>query len=115
MIELLGINYLLDIHGLAAWRQCDINLGTHIGKNVETSPKLLDDLKDRLTKAGFVVWVDQPFMATSTAISSAAKNKYPNLWTLQIEINCGITNQPQNIAKYNKLLAVLTEWINSLK
>ena len=38
LIQENNIKYLIDLHGLASHRDCDINLGTHIGKNIANSP-----------------------------------------------------------------------------
>ena len=109
------IKYLIDMHGLGAHRKCDINLGVNLGKNIETNVKLLDNLKRALKNAGFCVVIDQPFMAGGITISGGMKLRHPELWTIQIEINCAITNRPENFEKYSKLLCVLREWIDGLE
>lgn len=114
LIETKDIKYLIDIHGLAAKRDCDINLGVCLGKNIENNIRAFDSLYKSLQKQGFIVSIDQPFMAGVHTISSSVKHRYPNLWTLQIEINCKITNNASNIIKYNKLLRTLKHWIGTL-
>lgn len=109
-----NIKYLIDLHGLAEKRKCDVNLGIHLGENIQPNPKAFDLLNSELIKNGFVVLIDQPFMAGSRTISGAMKDKYPRLWTIQIEINCGITNKPENFEKYKKLLTILENWVNKL-
>ena len=109
-----NIKYLIDIHGLAEKRKCDVNLGIHLGENIQSNPKAFDLLNSELVKNGFVVLIDQPFMAGSRTISGSMKDKYPRLWTIQIEINCGITNKPENFEKYKRLLTILENWVNKL-
>lgn len=109
------INYILDIHGLAENRQCDVNLGTHLGKNIENNVNLLLELATELKTNGFFVSIDQPFMAGNQTISAQMKKEFPELWSLQIEINCGITNKEENFEKYQKLLFVILKWIKKLK
>ncbi len=108
------IKYIIDIHGLSAKRDCDINLGTYLGNNIKTDEETFNKLHCSLVKNGFITNIDQPFMAGSKTISSTMVNKYPNLWALQIEINCSITNKKENFKKYKKLLLILKEWINSI-
>lgn len=114
LIETKGIKYVIDFHGLAAKRDCDINLGIFLGKNIENNVRIFDSLNKSLQKEGFIVYIDQPFMAASHTISRSVKYKYPDLWSLQIEINCKITNNAYNIIKYNKLLRTLKHWLKSL-
>ena len=114
VIEENNIKYVVDLHGLAKTRDCDINLGTHLGFNTSKNPKLLEDLIKQFEKNGFVVCVDQPFMAGSRTISGYSKTLFPQIWSVQIEINCDITNKRKNFEKYKKLLSVLKKWINSV-
>ncbi len=111
LVENNDIQFVVDIHGLAASRNCDINLGTHLGHNIHNHIDVFNALIDRLIRSGFVVAVDQPFMAGSNTIAGCIKDEYPNIWTIQIEINCAITNQESNAMKWETLLDVLTDWI----
>lgn len=114
LVESGKIKYLIDFHGLGAKRECDINLGVHLGKNVESYPQMLEKLKSALIKNDFKVEIDNPFMGGSQTISGGMKNKYPSLWTLQVEINCAITNKVENFIKFERLLSVFEDWIKSL-
>lgn len=109
------VKYLIDFHGLAAERGFDINFGTHLGNNIETNPTLLKDLCDVLRDNDFSFVIDQPFMAGSQTVSGAMKNEFPNLWTIQIEINYEISNKIENAEKYQKLLEIFRNWIEKLK
>ncbi len=108
------IEYLLDFHGLASERGVDINFGTHLGQNIETNPALLKSLCDALRQNGFSISIDQPFMAGAQTISGAMKKEFPNLWTVQIEINYAITNKIENAGRYECLLNILKNWIDDL-
>ena len=114
LVKKRQIKYLIDFHGLSAKRDCDINLGVHLGKNVESYPQALENLKNALVKNNFKLEIDKPFMGGSQTISGGMKNKFPSLWTLQVEINCAITNKVENFKKFERLLSVLENWIESL-
>lgn len=114
LIESGRIKYLIDLHGLGAKRNCDVNLGIHLGKNIESNLSAFENLKRALEEKGFVVCVDSPFMGGSHTIAGGMKNKYPFLWTIQIEVNCAITNKVENFGRFQKLLQVLKSWIENL-
>jgi len=109
------ITHVIDFHGLASFREMDINLGTHLEQNTQTDPKLLDWLGKELEKEGFRVSYDSPFMGKGNAIAGYIKKRHPDLWTLQVEINCSITNKKENMDKYKLLLQVLERFINKIK
>lgn len=111
IIKKYNIEYVVDIHGLAKWRDCDINLGTNLGNNIEKDKELCSRLTNMLSP-NFKVKIDDPFMASGNTISSCARKEF-DIWTLQIEINCGITNYKENIERYKKLLETLSTWLNS--
>lgn len=112
LIKKYSIKYLIDIHGLAKWRDAEINLGTNLGNNIANDTKAFNRLLEQL-KSKFSVSVDQPFMASANTISGYFARKF-KVWTLQMEINCGITNYKESISKFNLLINILTEWINRL-
>lgn len=109
-----NIKYVIDFHGLSSKRECDVNLGTHIGKNIKPNEYAFDNLYNALTLNGFKTEVDMPFMAGNRTISGSVANNHPEVWTIQIEINCAITNKKENFTRYKLLLGVLTDWLNSL-
>lgn len=113
MLSVKGVKYLLDIHGLAKHRECDINLGIHLGENIKSNAPLFNKLEQSLKQAGFVVYVDQPFMAQASTISSYFAKEF-GVWTVQLEINSKITNESANIGKLNLLLNTLTEVFKTL-
>ena len=110
IIKTNEIKFVLDLHGLASHRDCDINLGTHLGNNIASNKRAYVALAKLLEDAGFVVSVDQPFMAAACTISSSIKKVFPEVWTIQIEINCSITNKKENFDRFKKLLSALAEW-----
>ena len=109
------IKYLIDFHGLSTKRDIDINLGIHFGKNIENNEALMTSLYNDLIMHGYTCTVDQPFMAGLRTVSGGMKEEFPHLWTIQIEINSAITNQPENFTKYSRLLSILEDWINGIK
>ena len=115
LIHKNDIKYILDFHGLAAHRDCDINLGTHLGQNIKNNPQLLNSLHEKLIENDFKVSIDQPFMGGSRTISGTMINKFNNIWTIQIEINCAITNRKENFDLNIKLLNTLIDWIKTIK
>lgn len=115
LIQNHNIKYVIDIHGLAANRGFDVNLGTHLGKNIEKNEIVFENLVNSLIQNNFVTSIDNPFMGGLKTISGSVKNKFNNIFTLQIEINCSITNKAVNINKYNSLLNVLVDWLEQIK
>jgi hypothetical protein len=115
LIKTQNIKYIIDVHGLAAHRKCDINLGIHLGNNIASDINAFNLLNKLFIDNDFTVSVDQPFMAGSRTISGGIKNEFPNIWTLQIEINCGITNKEQNFNKFKKLIDIIKKWINEIE
>lgn len=109
------IRYVVDFHGLAEHRTCDVNLGINLGFNVSNNIPLFEELNKKLVENEFVVSVDNPFMAVNRTISGMIKNKFPDAWSIQIEINSAITNKRENWEKYKKLLKVLTDWLNMIE
>ena len=114
LIKENNIKYLIDFHGLSAKRGYDINFGVHLGKNINNNQKSFDRLCKSLEKEKFIMSIDKPFMAGSNTIAGAMRNKFENIFTLQIEINCAITNKIENAKIYEKLLNILLKWIESL-
>ncbi len=114
MIAKNKIRYLLDFHGLNEKREIDINLGTNFGKNIQNAKPQFEDLVAILAKNKFKVTIDSPFTAGERTISGSIKAKIDNIFTLQIEINSGITNRRENYPKYKKLLQILIKWIKGL-
>lgn len=101
-----GIKYLLDIHGLKKSRECDVNLGTRFGKNVESDLPLYEKIENALKSAGSVVTTDNPFMANIKTISGYFNEKH-KIFALQIEINSKITNESANFKKFQLLVQTL--------
>lgn len=114
LIKKHKIKYILDFHGLNSSRECDVNLGIHLGENIKNNVNLFESLYNELIANDFIVYIDQPFMAGSNTISGSMKNEFNDLWTLQIEINCKLTNKKENFKKCNKLIQILLLWINSI-
>ena len=112
IIKEKNIKYLIDFHGLASHREMDINLGTNFGNNTKVNEPAFKNLL-ALLKKEFKVVVDQPFMASETTISGHFSKEF-NIFTIQIEVNCKITNRKENIADFNNLASLICEWINSL-
>ena len=81
---------------------------------MESYPQALENLKNALKKNNFKLEIDKPFMGGSQTISGGMKNKFPSLWTLQVEISCAITNKVENFKKFERLLSVLENLIESL-
>lgn len=70
------IKFLIDIHGLNASRDCDINFGIHLGENISSNPELFDRLNNEFRRHGFVTWIDQPFMSGKNTIANSMKKLY---------------------------------------
>lgn len=113
IIRIKKCRYLLDIHGMSKNREYDINLGIHLGQNIKVNEKLFDEVLKIFKKNNFTISIDQPFCAGYQTISGYFAKKY-QIWTMQIEINCDITNNPINITKCNRLVNTLIEITNLL-
>jgi hypothetical protein len=114
LIKEHNIKFILDLHGLASFRECDINLGTHLGNNIKNDIELFNQLDNDLKNNGFQVSIDQPFMANAKTISSCMAKEFKHIWSLQIEINSKITNKKENFNLNYKLLEELNEWITKI-
>lgn len=115
LVKVNKVKYILDFHGLSSSRNCDVNLGTHIGINVANNLELFNTLVKTLVDNGFIVSIDQPFMAGRQTIAGSIKKEFDFTWTLQIEINSKITNEIKHFEKFKKLLEIFSEFINSIK
>ena len=117
LIKNNNIKYFLDFHGLAKWREMDVNLGSNYGDNTKTDPAALERLVNMLKNGGLTVEVDNPFKGIGKTLTRyVQKIKLPQpIFSLQVEINCGITNEYQNNAKFVKLVNILNNWIETLK
>lgn len=109
-----NIKYLLDFHGLAASRSCDVNFGINHGNNIVTNPKLFDTIVKILENAGFIVSVDMPFCAPYKTIAGEFSKEF-GIFTLQIEVNSAITNRKENINRLIRLINCFISAINLLK
>lgn len=114
IIKQKNCKFLFDIHGMAKTRDCDINLGINFGQNIAVDRDLFDKLVYDLESAGFSVSVDQPFAAGQQTICGSFSKKY-EIFTVQIEINCDITNNSDNIVKCNRLVSTLVDFIASIE
>ena len=92
LISACGVNCIFDIHGMKKSRECDVNLGINIGNNIKADEKLFYEIEEELIRAGFSVQIDNPFMARERTLSGFFAKEY-GVFALQIEVNCGLTNQ----------------------
>jgi len=111
IIKSKHIKYLIDFHGMRKSRPCDVNLGVNFGQNIKQDIKLFDSLAAALKKSGFSVQIDQPFCAGPKTIAGSFAKKY-NIWAIQLEVNCAITNEPANNQKCNLLINTIIDWLN---
>ena len=111
------IKTLIDIHGMAGWREEDICIGTNFGKNIYGNKKTVKEMVAIFNKYGFEkVTVDRPFSATHPYCVSAYIAKKCKIPTFQIEINLRYrTNTYEEFKEYPKLERALEEIIEMLK
>ncbi len=112
-----SIKALLDIHGMAGWREEDICIGTNFGKNIYGNEKIVKEMIRVFNEHGFKkVSVDQPFSATYPYCVSAYIAKKCKIPTFQIEINLKYRmGSYKEFEKYPKLETALAEIIEILK
>ncbi len=115
LIRQKKIKYIVDIHCLAKNRPCDVNLGIGLGRNVAENLDLFNHLEKSLASKGFKTSIDAPFMGGFATIAGSMKNCFPKLWTVQIEINCSITNSASKIDKWNTLIDLLLDFIKEIE
>jgi len=114
IVKKYDIKYFLDFHGLGAHREMDINLGCNFGQNIKPNEKAFDSLVKMLTSNGFSVTVDTPFKAGGNTVSNFVREN-TNIFALQIEINCGLTNNSKHSKKFNLLIDIFEDYINYLE
>ena len=114
LIKKYNIKYFLDFHGLASFREMDINLGCNFGQNVKANFHAFDSLEKALVNNGFKVTIDTPFKAGLNTMANFVREN-ANIFALQIEVNSGITNVSKNHKKLKLLIAVLEDYINYLQ
>lgn len=110
LIKQYNIKYLLDFHGLPSETNCDVNLGINFGNNIKNNVALYDSLVEKLQKGGFSASVDNPYCGRYPSISATFAQDF-NIWTIQIEVNCAITNLKENNDKLNRLIHILCEFV----
>lgn len=98
---------------MSSKRECDINLGTNFGQNINADEKLFNVFYNELINAGFSVSIDNPFAASFPTISASVAKEF-NIWALQVEINCSITDDLNSIVKLNKLINVFVDIVNNV-
>ena len=82
--------------------------------NIKNNVELFERLNLLLENNGFKVSIDQPFMGGGKTISGTFAKEFKNVWTIQIEINCAITNKKENFKKNSKLLEIFETWIKTI-
>lgn len=113
LVKKYNIKYLIDFHGLAPHWGCHINLGTNLGTNTHSNINILNDLNQSLINNGFIVSIDFPYKGGENTISGSFSQEL-NIWTIQIEIRCDISNLKDNFNQNYTLLKVLENWLNSI-
>lgn len=113
LISAKGVNYIVDIHGMRKSRDCDINLGINMGNNISANKDLFNRLEFELIRAGFSVEIDNPFMAKQRTISGMFAKEY-GIFTIQVEINCGLTNESRNNGRVNSLIKCIVSAFKSV-
>ena len=53
-------------------------------------------------------------MGGKNTVSGYIKNFHPEAWTIQIEINCKITNNKDNFEKFENLLNCFSNWLDCI-
>lgn len=105
------IKYMVDFHGLQSKSEVDVNLGINLGANIQRNVPLFESLVKKLKKNDFKVSIDTPYFASIKTISGSFKNR---MWTLQVEINSSITNNPKNKQKLSLLLDIFEDWFKEM-
>jgi len=113
LIDKNGLKYFIDIHGISPSNEYDINLITGNEQWINTDPNLFKSLVAELEKQNFKINCNFE-NKNSNCLAQSVKNKFADIWSIQIEVNYKITNDKDNYERYEKLLDVLTKWINTI-
>ena len=111
-----NIKILLDIHGMAAYREPDICIGINAGKNIKNRYDILEKMVSIFKKHGFEkISVDEPFSAANENCVSTYIAKKCKIIAFQIEINRKYrSSQYQEFIKYSDLENALMNIIEML-
>ena len=110
-LEKTQIGHIIDFHGLSSKRDMDVNFGINFGNNIKRDEKLFDKLLRAVKKAGFVCSIDNPFCGNPATIAGTFNDR---AWTIQIELNSKITNNPQARERLSKLLDIFEKWLKEI-
>ena len=110
MVKKHNITALLDIHGMASYREQDICIGINGGKNIKNKKDTLKKMIAIFNDNGFKnVSIDDPFGATNSSCVSTYTAQKCNIIAFQIEINQKYRSAKfKEFSKYNKLEKALT-------
>lgn len=111
-----GIEYLLDLHQLAAGREVLINLGTAGGANLAGQDDITRKATEIFVHSGFSVSIDHPFGAFYPYTVSAYISRTCEIPCLQIEINSKLVNDQHesfNIDSVIEAIAGLIRWLEA--
>ena len=120
VIENEKIKALIDIHGMAAYREQDICIGINDGKNIYGKDKLVEYMINTFNKYGFKnVTIDKPFAAKNENCVSTYIAKKCKIPTFQIEINLKYRSEKyKEFMYYNNLLnainGIIQQMINEI-
>ena len=109
--EISKINYIIDFHGLASSSEMDVNLGISLGENIKSNVDLYEKLFKMLKKNKFNTTVDTPYCGNLRTISGTFND---NAWTIQVEINSKITNNPKYKENLELLLSIFENWLKDI-
>lgn len=116
IIESEKIKALIDIHGMASFREQDICIGINAGKNIYGKHKLVQYMINIFNKYGFKnVTIDEPFGAKNENCVSTYIAKKCKIPTFQIEINLKYRSAKyKEFMYYNDLLNAINEIIEQM-
>ena len=106
LIKKEKIKALIDVHGMAKWREEDICIGINGGKNIQGNYKALDSITKIFESYGFNnVTIDNPFGARYKYCVSNYIARKCKISCFQIEINLKYrSSKYKEYKNYNKLL-----------
>ena len=111
-----NVKFLLDVHGMAAERECDICIGTGFFNNICGRNDILDQLVCIFKDNGFKnVFVDKPFSASGHNVISSYISSECSIPCFQIEINNRFRNPIYDEYNLNFLIDVFIQVVDFLK
>lgn len=115
IVNVEGIKFLLDVHGMSAKREQDICIGVAHGNHIDNRLDILNNIVSIFNKNGFKnVSIDIPFAACGKNCVSSYIHDKCGIITFQIEINYKYLSSMYDEFDFNKIVDTLVNIVQYL-